>query len=199
VTPYYEHGGITIYHGDSREIVPDVWFGVDLLLTDPPYPDYHVEAFRYSPDLLTAFDALPCRQMVFWSAKVPFPLSHTAIHVWDKKTGCGSEYERIFERNGHNNWKVFRQYLVNSTVAASFTGEVFTGHPSQKPVKLLRAVMAYAAPKLLILDPFMGSGSTLVAAKESGLRATGIEVEERYCEIAAKRLQQEVLPLEQPS
>jgi DNA modification methylase len=195
LSPYYEHGGITIYHGDCREVLPDVWFGADLILTDPPYPDYHAERFHYSDDLLSAVNALPCRQFVFWSAKAEFPLTHTAIHIWDKKTGCGSEYERVFERNGNKNWKVFRQYLINSTVAASFAGDEFTGHPSQKPTKLLTALLMYAGGTS-VLDPFVGSGSTLLAAKNLGRRAIGIEIEERYCEIAAKRLSQEVLPLE---
>jgi DNA modification methylase len=197
VKPYYEHGGITIYHGDCREVLSDVRLDMDLVLTDPPYPDYHAERFQYSDDLLDMVSPLPCRQFVFWSAKVPFPLSHTAIHIWDKKTGCGSEYERIFERNGHQNWKVFRHYLINSTVAASYSGDEFTGHPSQKPQRLLTAILAYAGGDR-VLDPFMGSGSTLRASKDLGHQAIGIEIEERYCEIAARRLQQEVLPLIAP-
>lgn len=194
--PYYEHAGITIYHGDCREVLPSLWLGVDLILTDPPYPDQYVNEYKYADGLVEVLDMWSCRQFVFWSAKAAFPLKYSAIHIWDKKTGCGSEYERIFERNGGRNWKVFRQYLINSTVAASLTGDVFTGHPSQKPLRLLRAILSYSSPKHLVLDPFMGSGGTLAAAKAVGLSAIGIEIEERYCEIAAKRLSQEVLPLE---
>jgi len=193
MTPYYEQSGVTIYHGDCRDILP---LDCDVVVTDPPYPDYHVEAFRYDAGLLDTLCVLDARQFIFWSAKASFPLDFTAIHIWDKKTGCGSEYERLYERHGQANWKVFRHYLINSPVAASYASDVFTGHPSQKPERLLWAVLTYgSAVGDVVLDPFMGSGTTLVAAKRLGRSAIGIEIDEAYCEIAARRLQQDVLPL----
>lgn len=70
-------------------------------------------------------------------------------------------------------------------------------HPTQKPIKLMKWCLSFRWTKdcHTILDPFMGSGTTLRAAKDLGRRAIGIEINEKYCEIAAKRLEQEVLPL----
>jgi len=65
-------------------------------------------------------------------------------------------------------------------------------HPTQKPVDLMKWCLGFA-PAGTVLDPFMGSGTTLRAAKDAGRKAIGIEIEERYCEIAAKRLRQRVL------
>lgn len=191
--PYYENNGIAIYLGDCLTLL-DSLPEIDLICTDPPYPDYHTTIYAQTD--IQFLSAMACRQLVFWSAKVDFPLDYSAIHIWDKKSGAGAQYERLYERNGQRQYNVYRYYLINSTVAASFTRDIYTGHPSQKPIQLMRRLIGDCSkPDNLILDPFMGSGSTLVAAKQLGRRAIGIELSEKYCEIAANRLQQEILDL----
>jgi site-specific DNA-methyltransferase (adenine-specific) len=194
--PYYEDSAVIIYHGDCREIVPSIP-EIDLVLTDPPYPNMKGVVSNYFQTPIKFLERLNCRQFIFWPAKGDFPLSFSAVHIWDKKTGCQSEYERIFERNSDNDhWRVFSQYLINSAMAARYTGDVFTGHPSQKPIKLIQRLLEIALRSKSILDPFMGSGTTLRAAKDLGRKAIGIEIEERYCEIATKRMAQDVLDLQ---
>ena len=88
---------------------------------------------------------------------------------------------------------MFSKYFVNSTVAASFTGDVFTGHKTQKPLALMRELLSRVPDAVTVLDPFAGSGSTLAACKLEGRKAIGIEKDEKWCEKAADRLRQGVL------
>ena len=185
----------TLHNGDCLEFMSTLSdVKIDAVITDPPYPDYHADKYKQTPiDFLRDIN---CRQLVFWSAKLPFPLDYTAAHVWDKKVGCGSQYEMIYERNGGKSYRVFRHYLINSNVAASFTGDVFTGHPSQKPAKLLKDMLEkFTKPGALVFDPFAGSGSTGVACLETGRRFIGCEINPDYYEIARRRLEQARAPL----
>ena len=194
---YYQDESAAIYCCDNRDVLPlfpDKAF--DLVLTDPPYPDDHLEYGDFDSSILTNFD---CKQIVFWSKEIKFPISYSAIHIWDKVVCCGSGYERIFERNGNRNYKVYRFNAVNSPVSAQFASDVWTAHPSQKPRKLIESLITeYSNITDLILDPFLGSGTTAVAAKILGRKCIGIEISEKYCEIAAKRLSQSVMQLEIP-
>ena len=181
--------------GDCLEVmkgIPDK--SIDLVLTDPPYPDYFQEEYQYKEGILNYLKTFDCRQIIFWTAKDNFPLNHTAIHIWDKKVGAGSWYERIFERNGGKEYKVFRHYLINSDVAAKFTRDTNFPHPSQKPLALIRELVSiFSNEGDIILDPFLGSGTTAVACKQLNRNFIGIEISEKYCEIARKRLEQEQL------
>ncbi len=162
---------------------------IDLILTDPPYPDYYAEKYNYNPEPILYLDKFKCKQFVFWTAKEDFLLDYSAIHIWDKKTGCGSEYERIFERNGDKNYKMFRYYFINSTVAAQMTKDVYYNHPSQKPFKLIENIILNNTKKGdVIFDPFMGTGTTCYVAQELGRKYIGCELDKDYFEIAEKRL-----------
>ena len=176
--------------GDAIELMkklPDK--SVDLVLTDPPYPDYHQEIYKYKKGLLNGLKRFSCKQFIFWSSKVDFPLSYTAIHIWDKKVGVGSWYERIFERNGAIEYKVYRYYLINSSVAANYTHDNFWGHSSQKPIQLIEKLILENSNKGdLILDPFMGSFTTAIAAESLERRWIGCDISEKYCQIGEERL-----------
>lgn len=182
-------GDAILYLGDCMDILPTLP-KVDAVITDPPYPDWLADEYKYFDGILSPLENFKCKQLIFWSTKSDFPLNYSARHVWDKKTGCGSEYEFIFERNGSKNFKVVRFYLINSDVAASFNGDIWTGHKSQKPIGLMRWCLDFVPSAKTILDPFMGSGTTGVAAIQMGRKFIGIEREPKYFEIACKRIEQ---------
>ena len=178
-----------LYLGDCLDIMrtmPDK--SVDAVITDPPYPDYYADEYLYREGLIDFLTELDCRQFVFWSAKVEFPLDYSAIHIWDKAIGV-SQYERIFERNGHKNFQVFREMSIFSSVRAKIAGDTFYNHPSQKPIKLIRKLIEkYTNEGDTILDPFMGSGTTGVACAKTGRNFIGIEIDPGYFEIAQRRI-----------
>jgi len=197
VKPYYDHAGITIYHGDCREILPGMP-RVDLILTDPPYPNgagHFLDGIEAAESIVFAPAAPVC--LVFWDEITrpvsPFPL--VAVHVWHRSnTNRPDNYESVlcFAADGR---KRASRVLSFPVVFPGLTGcHEATGHPTQKPVRLMTRLILMEPPGT-ILDPFMGSGTTLRAAKDLGRKAIGIEIEEKYCEIAAKRLAQEVLSL----
>ena len=190
MNPYYQKSGITLYNADCREVAKFV--KCDFILTDPPYPDYYADEYGYFPPMF--LNDFSCRQLVFWSAKVDFPLDHTAVHIWDKMINAASHYERIFERNGQKEYKIFRFYPMNSTVAASFHSDIFTGHKSQKPIKFMRHLLQKFVPAgSVVFDPFSGSGSTLAACRDLGYEAVGCELSEKWCGVSVERLAQQSL------
>jgi site-specific DNA-methyltransferase (adenine-specific) len=192
MTPYYSEDGITIYHGDCREILPEVT-RCGLVITDPPYPGY--EKGWDVPDVAAILSGIPATKVVFWPVLTPSPLrSCAAEHVWHKPNGQSRyQYERILvEGDVAADAKVFRVAAILPNYVQYWRECV--DHPTQKPLSLLlRLLGMYSGDP--VLDPFMGSGTTLVAAQQLGRKAIGIEIEERYCEIAVKRLAQGVLAL----
>jgi site-specific DNA-methyltransferase (adenine-specific) len=210
--PYYDDGRVTIYHGDSREIAPLVT--ADVLVTDPPYGISYSPSENsskawgrktfvgenvvvgdgepFDPSLCLRFPSVVLFGANHYADKLP---PSPAWLVWDKRDGMTSndfaDCELVWT-NLPGVARVFR-HQWNGALRASERGEPRL-HPTQKPLILMRWVLA-RCPDGVILDPYMGSGTTLRAAKDLGRRAIGIELEERYCEIAARRMGQEVLDL----
>jgi site-specific DNA-methyltransferase (adenine-specific) len=122
------------------------------------------------------------------------------IITWDRGGGMNfnptsympvSEWIMVLAREG---WRLRERSASGAADVWRITPDVGTEHPAPFPVKLPARAIESVGPRL-VLDPFMGSGSTLRAAKDAGVKAIGIDVSERYCEMAARRMGQEVLAL----
>ena len=206
--PYYEESGITIYHGDCREVMPSL--DGDVMLTDPPFGiDYESGHFgtlarSIQGDADTSLrDAVlllwcPRPALVFGSWRAPRPIDTRQVLVWDSLGALGMGALDIPWKPSHQEIYVIGKGFdgQRTTDVLSFPpvqGMASNGrvHPHQKPIELLMALLVKCPPGA-VLDPFVGSGTTLVAAKKQGRKAIGIEIEERYCEIAARRLAQSV-------
>ena len=208
--PFYEDGSVTIYHGDCREMLPSLTEpSTDLLLTDPPYgmsykPLRGSNGSKMWGDETVTGDSKPFdpghllifQRAVIWGAQwfaSRLPDSGGWL-VWNKV--AGGVRDGFIYSHAELAWTntLSRVQLFSSNwQGSSRHGEGFF-HPTQKPTSLMRWVMEME-PEGTVVDPYAGSGSTLVAAKDLGRKAIGIELEERYCEIAAERCSQEVLDL----
>jgi site-specific DNA-methyltransferase (adenine-specific) len=209
VKPYYERDGITIYHGDCREILPSL--KADVVVTDPPYgvafkgkATKHTKASGgyttedsavVGPDTIRLALPLVERAAVFTGTRLAFrypPPADIGCVYCPSGAGIGTW--------GFTCMHIVLFYGPRPTAACkpssiqSFDVAGKSGHPCPKPLSWMKWLVNLASIEgETILDPFMGSGTTLVAAKLEGRKAIGIEIEERYCEIAAKRLAQGVL------
>lgn len=234
--PYYEHGGITIYHGDARDYVPDE--AASCLVIDPPWDKsgliddcmlavdeadllvftdgkwFGSSVARFGPpSWVFTWDC-----MNTWSTGDRFPIQQTKHCLW-----YGQEYHRdavlwgdpppsrdhpttkqtpLDGRRLTDLWRESLRWLHHPGAGDGSAGtERFgtrQGSPAlrhAKPVGWLRCLIGNTTHDGLVLDPFMGSGTTLRAAKDLGRRAIGIDIDEECCEIAAQRLSQEVLNL----
>jgi DNA modification methylase len=204
--PYYQDDAVTIYHGDCREILPELPRH-DLLLTDPPYGiGASSGTGKYGrikwTDGDTGWDestpanaVLACAisqadKSILWGGNYfALPPSRQYL-VWDKGAGFqGRDFAEC--EQAWCSWDAnARIYRRDPLAMGDYRGKQ---HPTQKPIALMRWCLSFAPDATTILDPFAGSGTTGVAAKLEGRKATLIEMEERYCEIAAKRLAQGVL------
>ena len=204
VSPFYDRGGITIYNADCRDVLPMLG-KFDLLLTDPPYGmnafDGSRTTKRFTINRSRNWDcqriSSEAMQMIrdhgesqiIWGGNYyadVLPIRKSWL-CWRKPDAprTMADFELAWtslEINGRH---------IEHSIAATNAERV--GHPSQKPLRVMKWCIALAGDITSIIDPFMGSGSTLVAAKLNGIRAVGIEISEEYCQKAVERLRQGVL------
>lgn len=223
MTLYYEDDLVQLYHGDCREVtawleadvlVTDPPYGINGSLSASHKGKKPAAGFAPVHDRAVTWDAtLEARDAaltlwggvkpaaVFGSPKrldaPPFPPRQVPL-IWDKGelVGMGDltfpwrvNYELIYVRGdfaGRRDSTAVLRYNLSNRAAAR------EGHPTPKPIGLMSELIIKAPPGV-IADPFAGSGSTLVAAKHENRKAIGVEMDERYCEIAAKRLAQDTL------
>lgn len=226
--PYYCEDGITLYHGDCREVMQTL-SAIDLVVTDPPYVfgiastsqdtkcggwgdlmnsasfyaallgDFRrlLENQRGAAWVFNSWRSFPVLARASYEAQWPIE----SLLVWDKEwigpggsRGLRPAYELV-------SLFVCPEFALSNRGLPDVWRAKWCGakewHPAEKPVPLLRKLIEESGGGV-VLDPFAGSGSTLVAAKQLGCRAIGIEIEERFCEIAARRLSQRILPLDEP-
>jgi site-specific DNA-methyltransferase (adenine-specific) len=243
--PYYEHGSIQIYHGDSREIARALP-AVDVIIADPPYGDTSLSWDKKVSQWLPVMDSWlnPWGSMwVFGSFRYFFEnaadfngWSLAQDVIWEKHNGSSFHADRFKRVHEHavqfyrGPWEgIFKAPVTTPDATARavrrkqrppHTGHIDAGfyvsedggprlarsvlyvrschgeaqHPTQKPVGIIDPLLRYSCKVGGIVgDPYMGSGSALVAAAKLNLSAIGIEIDEKFCEIAANRLSQDVL------
>jgi DNA modification methylase len=224
VRPYYEQDGITIYHGDCREVLPTLEVGsIDLVLTDPPYginertdrkarkrgalaecndfPPIYGDDEPYDPAPVLRFSRVVLFGANHFTDRLPPSPSWI---VWDKRAGLTSKRGDAFNDNGDAEMAWTNLGGPVRVISHLWMGMLKDSernerrvHPTQKPVALFyRIIQEHTSEGDLILDPYMGSGPVVRAARDLGRRCIGVELSEAYCEIAAKRLRQSVLPFD---
>ncbi len=221
--PYYTDDSVQLFMGDCREV--DAWLTADVLVTDPPYGIAYRRGTRAADrgrsghagiagDTDTsARDAALGRwgperpALVFGSMRAAFPAGWRKALVFGKPTvGCGlfgqrdpwfSNWEPVFVLGNWPDQTPSRSSIVATrwASASGYRGYVtVAGHAHAKPLDVMEELIA-ACPPGVVADPFAGSGSTLIAARNLGRRAVGVELDEAACEVIARRLAQDVLPI----
>ena len=184
-----------IYNGDCRDLLPNIQ--ADVVVADPPYGMYKAEWDRA---IVPVDEWLPTARRiapVFVFCGVRGVRDYPApdwMLAWVRLAST----QRNGVLRGFNNWEPILAYgidaLANDVISVpNFRDPAGGTHPTVKPVRLMRRLLALSPPGVVV-DPFMGSGTTLQAAKESGRRAIGIEINDEYCRLAVARVSQRVLP-----
>lgn len=210
---YFEDESVVVYHGDCRQLIREI--EADVIVTDPPYGMSFKSGYgpSYSREVVGDHDtSLRDEVLGLWSGpalvfgtwRSASPAQTRNVLVWHK-TSLGPGLGDLSMPWGHATEEV---YVIGSGFVGRRRSNVIStngqrgsphgacaraAHPTVKSLDVMRALLDCCPPEWTILDPFMGSGSTLRAAKDLGRKAIGIEIDERYCEIAVERMAQGVL------
>lgn len=207
MAPYYADEYVTLYHGDCREARE--WAAADVVITDPPYGHGGTPkrggarpgTLDYSAGtggVVLPWDVADDSWMDLWRG--PAAVFTSVARCFAVAARLGADGMLVYAKtNPHPNGSSFepcvtRGFGVGARHVSAYNAGNGQQHPTQKPLDVMLFVVS-RAPAGVVLDPFCGSGTTLVAAKNLRRRAIGIEREERYCELAAQRLMQNVLDL----
>ena len=213
MTLYYEDEYVQLHHGDALEEV--AWLSADVLVSDVPYGiDYNSGSRRTTLAAsipgdkdTTARDTVvdwwrnrhgvDAPAIIFGTWRIPRPAGTRALLIWDTKGALGMGDLSIPWKPSHQEMYVLgtgfsgrRDSDVITCAPVQSMGTNGRVHPHQKPVALMEALIE-KCPSGTIADPFAGSGSTLIAARNLGRKAIGVELEEAYCELIVKRLSQQ--------
>lgn len=221
MNPYYQDDLVTLYHGDCRKVAE--WIGADVLVTDPPYgigwgrgamasshrqgatPGIANDQDTSARDEALELWGVTRPALVFGSLRAPYPTNWRRMLVFEKPsiaTGLigvrmpwFANWEPIFALGAWPDQTPTQSAVIRTRAmtASGYSGYTTrAGHSHAKPLDVMESLIQ-ACPAGVVADPFAGSGSTLVAAKRLSRGAVGVEIDERYCEIAASRLAQDVL------
>lgn len=221
--PYYQDDYVTLFHGDCLEVTD--WTTADVLVTDPPYGIAHATRETYGgnmhgkgalseknviandqdtkarDEVLTLWGAKPFIMFGAWKIQRPEPID--ALLVWHKagmppgptNAAFMTQHEEIYVKGSGFRKSAPPLRSVITTKEHRPTAVMDAGHPTPKPIGLMETLIDRCTQGV-IAEPFAGSGATLIAARNLGKKAIGVELEERYCELIATRLSQQAFDLE---
>jgi DNA modification methylase len=211
--------GITVIHGDSREVLPHLP-AVSVMLTDPPYGidggrggdrrlgkgDYLASEWEDTPKYIEQTVIPIVEFLVMSGVRAAVTPGLRCWRLYPKEDGCGCFWLPAAVTHGPWGFTCFTPILYYGRDPRSGIGQLPSGisvteasekngHPCPKPLSAWKWLLNKLGPAEceITIDPFAGSGTTLVAAKQIGRKAIGVEIEERYVEIICNRLRQEVL------
>jgi len=202
IKPYYETDLGILLHGDCLEILPQIEEKVDLVLTDPPYgigiasnpfrQKYQRQSWDNAPPNRATLDLIRMigKEAIIWGGNYFGLPPMQGFFIWDKvqPEKFSSSMCEMAWTNIKTPAKIFRRHVVSY--------EKY--HPTTKPVELMLWCLSFAPDASLVLDPFLGSGTTAVACERLGRRWIGIEISKEYCDIAVKRIEEERSQLKLP-